>query len=331
MKDKLADLAFDLGLFKPAASMFRGRGKILMLHEIHADEKLARFDGCTVAQLDRILAALRRWDIDLIAMDELLPRLRSENRRQFVAITLDDGYRDNLTNALPVLERYGAPALINVPTGAVTRELYCWWLALRDLFMKRDSLSIEPLGRKIEIHSLKDKIIEYRRLQSWLAADFTRAGQLQPWLEAEGIDFEELCERFFMNEAELKQSAAHPLVTIGAHSKTHHPLASLAEADMKAELSSNKTFLENHLQKPVDHLAYPFGGAEQCGPREASAAREAGFKTAIAVRHGRLTSKTPDSPFLLPREDAGYFGMRERYLYGVVNGLYGLRAKFTNA
>lgn len=331
MKDKIADLAFRLGLLKPAASMFRGRGKILMLHEIHADEKPARFDGCSVAQLDWILTALRRWDIDLISMDELLPRLRSENRRQFVAITLDDGYRDNLTNALPVLERYGAPALINVPTGAVTRALYCWWLALRELFMTRDSLSIEPLGRKIEINSLAAKLAEYRRLQSWVAADFTRAEQLRPWLEAEGIDFESLCERYFMNDEELKRCASHPLVTIGAHSKTHRPLASLSDADLQAELCSNKAFLEDCLQKPVDHFAYPFGGAAQCGPREASAARAAGFKTAIAVRRGQFTLETPDNPFLLPREDAGYCGMTERHLYGVVNGLYGLRARFTNA
>jgi hypothetical protein len=150
MKGKLADLAFELGLFKPFAFLARGRGAILMLHEVHAGPDLARFDGTTAGELDHILTALRRWDVDLIAMDDFLPRLRSDNPRHFVVITLDDGYRDNFTNALPVLERHKAPALINVPTQAVTRDLYCWWLALRTLFIERDRVQVEPMGRTFD-------------------------------------------------------------------------------------------------------------------------------------------------------------------------------------
>ena len=326
MRGKLADLAFDLGLFKLVASFSRGRGAVLMLHEIHADDELARFDGCTAAQFDRMLAAIRRWDIDLIAMDELLPRLRSDNPRQFVVITLDDGYRDNITNALPVLERHNAPALINVPTRAVTRDLFCWWLGLRELFMTRDTLRIGPIGRTLDIRSASAKRAEYRRAHRWLAADFTRADELRSWFDDQGVSFPDLCERFFLDEAELKRAATHPLITIGGHSTTHHSLADLPEAEMRAELVDNKAFLEDLLQAPVDHMAYPYGGKDQCGPREAAAAREAGYKSAVAVRHGRLTTQKGDDPYLLPRQDAGYHGMNERQLYGVINGLYGLRA-----
>lgn len=326
MRGKLADLAFDLGLFKLVASFSRGRGAVLMLHEIHADAGLARFDGCTTAQLDRILAAIRGWNIDLIAMDELLPRLQSDDPKQFVVITLDDGYRDNLINALPVLERYEAPALINVPTQAVTRELFCWWLALRELFMTRDTLQIGPIGRSLDIRSVQSKREEYRRVQRWFAADFTRADALRSWFDDQGVSFPDLCDRFFLDENELKRCAAHPLITIGGHSTTHRSMASLPQAEMRAELADNKAFLESLLQVPVNHMAYPYGGKEQCGPREAAAARDAGYRTAIAVRHGKLTAQKAEDPFLLPREDAGYDGMNERQLYGVINGLYGLRA-----
>lgn len=326
MRGKLADLAFDLGLFKLVASFSRGRGAVLMLHEVHADGELARYDGTTIAELERILAALRRWDIDLIAMDEFLPRLASDNPRQFVVITFDDGYRDNLTNALPVLEKYQAPALINVPTEAVTRELFCWWLALRELFMTRDRLQIGVLGRHLDIRTPQAKLAEYRRVQRWFAADFPRADDLRSWFDDQGISFHDLCARFFMDDEELKRCAAHPLITIGGHSTTHRSLASLPEAEMRSELSDNKAFLENLLQTPVDHMAYPYGGKDQCGPREAAAARDSGFKTAIAVRHGRLTAQVADDPHLIPREDAGYHGIRERQLYGLINGLYGLRA-----
>lgn len=331
MKEKLADLAFELGLFKLVASFSRGRGAVLMLHEVHASADRARYDGTTAAELDRVLGALRRWDIDLVAMDAFLPRLRSDNPRHFVVITLDDGYRDNLVNALPILEKYQAPALINVPTQAVTRELFCWWLALRELFMTRDLLQIGPLGRTLDIRSDQAKLAEYRRVQRWFAADFTRACDLRSWFVDQGVSFSDLCARFFMSDAELRQCAAHPLITIGGHSTTHRSMASLPEAVMRSEFSDNKVFLENLLQTTIDHMAYPYGGKDQCGPREAAAARDAGFKTAIAVRHGRLTAEVADDPFMIPREDAGYHGMRDRQLYGLVNGFYGLRASFGGA
>ena len=181
MKERIADLAFSLGLFSLLAPIGRGRGTILMLHEVHADDEIARFDGSTAAKLDNILSALRRWDVDLIAMDALLPRLQSDNPRPFAVITMDDGYRDNLLNALPVLERHGAPVLINVPTEAVTRDLYCWWLGLRELFMMRDSLTIELLGQGLDIGSREAKLFEYRKMQRWIAADFKR------WLERQEL------------------------------------------------------------------------------------------------------------------------------------------------
>ena len=331
MRGKLADLAFDLGLFQFVASFSRGRGAVLMLHEVHADDSLALFDGCTADQLDRILSSLRQWDVDLIAMDDLLPRLRSDNPRQFVVITLDDGYRDNLLNALPVLERYRAPALINVPTGAVTRELYCWWLALRELFMTRDTLQIDPIGKNLDIRWPGAKLAEYRLMQRWFAADFTRACDLRPWFDAQGFSFTDLCDRFFLNEEELKRCAAHPLLTIGGHSTTHRPLSSLDEGEMRLEIADNKAFLESLIQTPVDHMAYPYGGKSQCGPREATAARDAGYKTAIAVRQGKLSASAAEDPYLLPREDIGYHGLTERQLYGIINGLYGIRAGLVGA
>ena len=134
-----------------------------------------------------------------------------------------------------------------------------------------------------------------------------------------------------MNDEELRRCAAHPLITIGGHSTTHRSLASLPEREMRLELSDNKAFIENLLQLPVNHMAYPYGGKNQCGQREAAAARDSGFKTAIAVRHGRLTAESADHPYLLPREDAGYHGMKGRQLYGLINGLYGLRAGLLGA
>ena len=47
--------------------------------------------------------------------------------RRPVLVTFDDGYRDNLTAALPVLERYGVPATVFLATDHIGSDLPFWW------------------------------------------------------------------------------------------------------------------------------------------------------------------------------------------------------------
>jgi peptidoglycan/xylan/chitin deacetylase (PgdA/CDA1 family) len=63
-------------------------------------------------------------------LDEAVQRLRDENTRPFAAFTFDDGYADNLTRALPIMERFEAPFTIYVTTGMVTPEIDAWWFGL---------------------------------------------------------------------------------------------------------------------------------------------------------------------------------------------------------
>ena len=45
-----------------------------------------------------------------VSLDEAVSRIGTEsNEERFAAITLDDGFRDNLIEALPVFEKHGTP------------------------------------------------------------------------------------------------------------------------------------------------------------------------------------------------------------------------------
>src|SRR5262245_20069562 len=54
----------------------------------------------------------------VMCLDEMVERAAKNSLpRNTLAITFDDGYRDNLTDAAPVLRRYGLPSTIFVATG----------------------------------------------------------------------------------------------------------------------------------------------------------------------------------------------------------------------
>lgn len=63
----------------------------------------------------------------------------------------------------------------------------------------------------------------------------------------------------YLNELELKELAAMPGATIGAHGVNHLPLAPLDHSEIRHEVEDSKSYLEDLLGKPVLTMSYPFG------------------------------------------------------------------------
>ena len=102
------------------------------------------------------------------------------------------------------------------------------------------------------------------------------------------VDETAIARELCMSWDELKAFADDSLVTIGAHTIT--PLQS-GEADgseCHREMVTGRIRIEAALQRPVHHLAYPYGDRIAAGTREFTLARAAGFKTAVTTRPGML-------------------------------------------
>ena len=61
-----------------------------------------------------------------------------------IAVTFDDGYRDNLTSALPILEKFGIPATIYIAPALIDGSVSAWWYKNdnenKSLFLNWDEL-----------------------------------------------------------------------------------------------------------------------------------------------------------------------------------------------
>jgi peptidoglycan/xylan/chitin deacetylase (PgdA/CDA1 family) len=278
------------------------KGAILTFHEIHDDLDSELWTGCQTLFFERSLRWLRNNGWDIVAMNDALTRLCDhEEKHRFAVITFDDGYRDNITRALPVLRNEQIPFTMYIPTGAITRELYAWWLGLRELFRCNDKVDLTCVGRSFSCSDLSSKRRGLCIATRWVHADFKRVLDLRHTFSKYGISLASLCDRYFIDEKELKLLANDSLATIGAHTVSHPALATLDRRDVYRELTDNRDYLQDRLNREIRHFAYPYGSPAACGKREAAIALEAGFQTAVTTSHRPLSTQDLLNLHSLPR------------------------------
>lgn len=288
----------------------QGRGAILTMHHVRPWQDRGGFAPnrlleITPAFLDQALARARAAGFAFVTLDEALDRLAREDDGLFLSLTFDDGYRDNLVHALPVLERHGAPATIFATPGFAERSAELWWVDLEEVVRANPWLEVD-LGsgpRLLDCATPQAKQAAFETLYADLR------GGPEPRLRAVIADLarrsdvssaaiaEELC----LDWDGLAELARHPLVTLGAHTMTH-PMLARHEADFaRTEMAQSRSAIEARLGVEVRHIAYPVGDPGSAGPREFAMARELGFRAGVTTRPGMLFAEHADHATALPR------------------------------
>ncbi len=292
------------GIAKALAIRYGGPGVIFMLHSTVGDcgSHLAQDLRCPVAALERTLCWLEDDGVEFVSLDEAVDRLRRPSTGKFCTFTFDDGYADNLTHAMPLMERFAAPFTVYVATGMAMGAIDAWWLGLAALICAHDRIELPQLACRFDCSDQRGKKQAYGAITARIHSNYDALAPVKAAIAAAGIDSAALARREALSVEQLRRLAASPLVTIGAHGEQHINLARASAAQAKREMTASRRRLEDVVGREVVHFAYPFGNANACGPREAEIARAAGFRTAVTTRHGTLFPKHRDHLHALPRE-----------------------------
>ncbi len=315
MIDVARKLAFLLigygGLGALAKPLVGGVGVILMLHRVTAF--LDRPDGpnrhltITPEFLDLLVGEMKRLGYAFVSMDEVVTRLRSgRSGGPFAALTADDAYRDNLTEALPVLEKHGAPITIYVAPGLTSGAADLWWEVLDAIVEAGKPVTATIMGEKrtFECATSRDRKGAFLELSDWLTSEVSEEDQrqvLRGLAEQAGIDASAPNRELLMDWTEVRRAASHPLVTIGAHTVHHCNLKRLEAGKALREMHRSRSLIEAELGEAPQHFAYPYGYEAAAGMRETHLAREAGFASAVTTRHGVLVPDHAAHLHALPR------------------------------
>lgn len=319
-----------LGLDRVLASRTRGRGVILTFHHVRPDalSRLPENAGLSITPdfLEAVILLLRRLDYEIIPLDALAARLvdpAPASARPIAVLTFDDGYRDNRDFALPVLRRHGAPFTLFACPGFAERTAPLWWLDLDEAVLKLERIRLELPGGDFEARATDpaSKFALLRRLY-WRLRECDeptlQAAVIRLAREA-GVDQAARIAALCMDWAELRDFAAEPLATIGAHTLSHPRLAKLGEDEARVEIAGSRDRILAELGIDARHFAYPVGDPGSAGPRDYALAREAGFTTAVTTVPGVL--KPGVAPHALPRLSANGLFQQERYLRALISGV----------
>ncbi|MDK9697032.1 MAG: polysaccharide deacetylase family protein [Siculibacillus sp.] len=316
------------GAARLATDRLRGRGVIFTLHHVrpfahdafHASAHLE----ITPEFLDALIRHVRARDYEPIPLAEVPARLAApDGGSRFVAFTLDDGYRDNLVHARPVFERHGVPFTVFATSGFVTRERTVWWLTLERIIARVRDLWWDTGDRRLHFSCAgrHAKAMTFRRVVDWMnSVDEDWAITTLDRVAVEhGVSATAVVDEEVMNAAELRELAASPMATIGAHTWSHVNLRRVSQDRLVEDIERGVAEVAAILGRRPTVFAYPYGSHASAGVREFAAAR--GFDLAVTTEPGTLSAADLDRLTALPRISVNGHYQRTAWIEVLMSGL----------
>jgi len=262
--------------------------QIFQYHRVNDDRDpfFAALPSATFREQMRYLVA----NFPLMTLEQLARGEFPQGEPYSAAVTFDDGYRDNFVCAFPTLRELQIPATVFLTTGYVDSGELPWYDRVRLAFRltTRSKLSISGLnGGQCDLSGARERARLAEQVLSWLRAmPESESGRvLAELFRMLGVPADLNLPNQMLRWDEVRKMA-NSGVTFGAHTVNHRVLSRIGEAEMRREILESKRAIENRLQKPVLHFAYPFGQPFDFNAQAKAVVKDSGFKTAVTTVWG---------------------------------------------
>jgi len=207
-----------------------------------------------------------------------------------VLLTLDDGFKNVIDQALPVLEEFGAPALFFVIGEVVKNPQFVpWYVEAIHLLRKSPKTTVVYGDSEVDLKSRTGR----SRLVNLFATKFKRCrtdGECDKLLNAlaallevkrpKAVDLDD--DLHFVGEEDLAKLGTSSLLTVGSHAMTHRSLKTLSQNEQLYELQQSHRLLSEVCPSYFPAFAYPGGMFDT----HTIAIAEDNYKCAFALYYG---------------------------------------------
>jgi peptidoglycan/xylan/chitin deacetylase (PgdA/CDA1 family) len=300
-KTLAAEVLWHTGALGLTRSLWRDRLLILRYHSICGDSEKPDYVSPSISvpvtAFEQQVRHLSR-SYECISLDQAVISLTSGERppSRAVAVTFDDGYRDNYRYALPILSRYRVPATIYLVSSTLRERRALWTSRLRQALNRTARCELVVPGlctSTLPLDSEAARASAARTLTNTL--NQMSAMRRDDWIEQiarlTGAPAPPPVEEWFLTPDQIREMSRNG-ITFGAHTISHPNLPGIPPREARTEITQSRAELESLLGMEVAHFSYPNSGAfhDHVNDFTVRCAREAGYRSAVTSHEGSCTS-----------------------------------------
>lgn len=272
--------------------------KILAYHRINDTIDAPKGMCVSIANFEKQLQWLRD-NFTLVSLYEAIGLLnnRQKNFNNVLVITFDDGYKDNYTNAFPLLKKYGIPVTIFLSTGLIDSNKSLWFDTIYYAFkltsknevdLKEFSFGKYYFSSKSAKLRTADKItLQVKKMNSQRCRYF-----INYLLNALDVREEETISMGRLLSWSEVSEMAKAGVTFGSHGINHFILSRFSEQEQDYEIRESKKAIKEKTGIDVRIFSFPNGRTQDFTEKTKDFLKRNGYIASCSLINGFNNSKT---------------------------------------
>lgn len=227
---------------------------------------------------------------NVISFDMLIDYIQNKTKlpKNPLIITFDDGYKDNYTNAYPILKKYNVLATFFLTIDFIEKKRLPWWDKLVYIINKTkiSKLNLSNIG----VYDLSSK---EKKLESTI--------KINKKIKNNGLDKEKILKKIsdilkvklnknlskdlFLSWEDVKEMSKNDM-SFGAHTLTHCSLAQVSLEKAKKEVTQSKLKIEKELNKKIEIFSYPYGEQTHFNDKIKKMLKNSKYSCAVSTEFG---------------------------------------------
>ena len=278
-----------------------------MLHQIAPinPNKLPANENMKISPnfLESFIIDLKNKGYVFVSIEELINHLQNNTlQNKTICITIDDGYKDNLSFGFEIFKKHKIPFCIYTCASFLERKANMWWFGLEDYLLQHSNMVFND--EKIDLSTIERKNLAFLKIRDYLISKINDYENAKGAMQEIGIDYNiEKYNDLALNYDDINfmLNDKSGLFTLGHHTYSHPIFNNINDEAIKQDIAKANDIFQNHFGFIPKHFAYPFGSKIEVSKRHFELIKNLGFKSATTTRHGSIFDKHRNHLFSLPR------------------------------